>query len=109
MQDALLYFFRFLCFLAGISLTLNVESVWISRMMAIEVYLLSKESRNKVFNHSDVNSSLKAFMDIFLFRFETANPYKRLNLRKTRINRWLSKGLINSRKIMGILNNLKED
>jgi len=43
MQDALLYFFRFLCFLAGISLTLNVESVWISRMMTIEVYLLSKE------------------------------------------------------------------
>jgi len=27
--------------------------------------LLSKESWKEVFNHSDVNSSLKAFLDIF--------------------------------------------
>jgi hypothetical protein len=53
--------------------------------------LLSKESWNEVFNHSDVNSSLKAFMDIFLFCFETAIPYKKLKLREIRDNRWLSK------------------
>jgi hypothetical protein len=29
--------------------------------------LLSKESWNEVFNHSDVNSSLKAFLDTFFF------------------------------------------
>ena len=28
-----------------------------------------------VFSHSDINSSLKAFMDIFLFCLETAIPY----------------------------------
>jgi hypothetical protein len=54
--------------------------------------LLSKESWNEVFNHS----SLKAFMDIFLFCFETAIPYRRMKLREIRNNRWFSKGLINS-------------
>jgi len=43
------------------------------------------ESWNEVFNHSDVNSSLKAFMDIFLFCFETTIPHKRLKLREIRI------------------------
>jgi len=46
-------------------------------------------------------------MDAFLFCFETAIPYKRQKLREIRTNRWLSKGLINSSKIMKILNNLK--
>ena len=41
--------------------------------------LLSKESWNEVFDHSDVNSSLKAHMDIFLFCLETPIPYKRQN------------------------------
>jgi len=36
--------------------------------------LLSKESWNEVFNHTDVNPSLKAFMDIFLFCIGTTNP-----------------------------------
>ena len=36
--------------------------------------LLSKESWNEVFSHTDVNSSLKASMDIFLFCLETNNP-----------------------------------
>jgi hypothetical protein len=46
-------------------------------------------------------------MDIFLFCFETAIPYKRLKLREIRNNRWLLKRLINSNKRMRILNNLK--
>jgi hypothetical protein len=68
---------------------------------------LSKQSWNEVFNHSDVNSSLKAFMDIFVFCFDTAIPYTRLKLREIRNKRWLSKGLINSSKRMKILSNLK--
>jgi len=43
--------------------------------------LLSKESWNKVYNHTDVNSSLKAFMDIFLFCHETTIPYKSQKLK----------------------------
>ena len=35
--------------------------------------LLSKESWNEVFNHTDVIPSLKAFMDIFLFCIDTTN------------------------------------
>jgi len=69
--------------------------------------LLSMESWNEVFNHSDENSSLKAYMDIFLFCFETAVAYKRQKLGEIRNNRWLSKGLINSSKRMKILNNLR--
>jgi hypothetical protein len=38
--------------------------------------LLSKESWNEVFNHSDVNCSLKAFLDIFFYCFYIAFPYK---------------------------------
>jgi hypothetical protein len=56
--------------------------------------LLSKESWNEVFNHSDVNSSLKAFLDIFLHCFDIAFPYKRVKLRERINKRWLSKGLI---------------
>jgi len=67
----------------------------------VNINLLSKESRNEVFNHSDVNLSLKS---IFL---ETPIAYKRLKLREIKNNRWLSKGLINSSKRMKILNNLK--
>jgi len=69
--------------------------------------LLSKESWNEVLKHSDVNASLQAFMDTFLFCFETAIPYKRIKLRERKNNRWLSKGLINSSKKMKMLNNLK--
>ena len=69
--------------------------------------LLSKESWNEVFNHSDVNSSLKAFLDIFLYCSDTAFPYKRVKLREVINKRWLSKGLIVSSKRMQNLNNLK--
>jgi hypothetical protein len=40
--------------------------------------LLSKESCYEVFNHLEVNSSLKASMDIFLYYFNTIFPYKRV-------------------------------
>jgi len=69
--------------------------------------LLSKESWNKLSNHSDVNCSSKAFMNIFLFCFETTVSYKRQKLREIKKNRWLTKGLINSSKRMKILNYLK--
>jgi len=69
--------------------------------------LLSNEAWNEVFNHSDVNSSLKAFLDIFLYYFDIAFPYKRVKLNKIINKRWLSKGLIVSSKRMQILNNLK--
>ena len=69
--------------------------------------LLPKESWNEVFNHSDVNSCLKAFLNIFLYCFVIAFPRKRGKL-KERINKWwFSKGLIVSSKGMQILNNLK--
>lgn len=38
--------------------------------------LLSKESRDEVFKHLDVNFSSKAFMDIYLYCFNIAFPYK---------------------------------
>jgi hypothetical protein len=44
--------------------------------------LLFKESWNTVFNHLEVNASLKAFMDIFLHCLETAIPYKKQKIRK---------------------------
>ena len=68
---------------------------------------LSKVSWNEVFYHSDVNSSLKTFLDIFLYCFDIAFPYKRVKLREVINKRWLSKGLIVSSKSMKILNNLK--
>jgi hypothetical protein len=46
-------------------------------------------------------------MDILLFCFETAFPYKRVKLQEIGNNRWLSKGLIVSSKRIKILNNLK--
>jgi len=69
--------------------------------------LLSKKSWNEVFNHSNVNSSLKTFFDIFFYCFDVAFPYKRVKLRERINKRWLSKGLIVSSKRMQILNNLK--
>jgi hypothetical protein len=69
--------------------------------------LLSKQSWNEVFNHSDVNSSLKASMDTFLHCFNTAFPCKRVKSRDTVNKRWLSKGLIVSSKRINVLNSLK--
>jgi len=43
--------------------------------------LLSKESWYEVFNHLEINSSLMAFMDIFLYNFNIAFPYKRVKSR----------------------------
>ena len=69
--------------------------------------LLSIESWNEVFNHSDVNACLKAFLDVFLYCFDIAFPCKRVKLRGRINKRWLSKGLKVSSKRMQILNNLK--
>jgi len=69
--------------------------------------LLSIESWNEVFNHSDVNACLKAFLDVFLYCFDIAFPYKRVKLREIINKRWLSKRLIVSSKRMQILNNQK--
>ena len=60
--------------------------------------LLSKESWNEVFNHSDVNSTFKAFLDIFLCCFDIGFPYKSIKLREIINKRWFSKGLIVSSK-----------
>jgi hypothetical protein len=46
-------------------------------------------------------------LDIFLYCFDIAFPYKRVKLRERINKRWLSKGLIVSSKRMQILNNLK--
>jgi hypothetical protein len=58
------------------------------------IRLLAKESWNDVLNHSDVNASLKAFMDSFLYCFETAIPYKKKIIRNMKNKNWLSMGLI---------------
>ena len=44
--------------------------------------LLSQESWNEVINYSDVNLSLRAFLDNFLYCFDVAFPYKRVKLRE---------------------------
>jgi len=54
--------------------------------VTIPLLHLSKESWNEVLKHSDVNASLQAFMDIFLFCFETAIPYKGIKLRERKNN-----------------------
>jgi hypothetical protein len=69
--------------------------------------LLSQESWDEVVNLSDVNASLKAFVDIFLYFFNITFPYKGVKLREKKNKRWLSKGLIISSHRMKILNNLK--
>jgi hypothetical protein len=51
--------------------------------------LLSKESWNEVFYHSDINSSLKAFLDNGLYYFDIAVPYKRVKLGEMINKRWL--------------------
>jgi hypothetical protein len=46
-------------------------------------------------------------MEIFLFCFETAFPYKRVKLKEMGNNRLLSEGLIGSSRRIKILCNLK--
>jgi hypothetical protein len=69
--------------------------------------LLSKLPWNEVFNNSDVNNSLKPFMDIFLECFNIAFPYKRVKSRDVINKRWFSKGLIVSSRRVKVLNSLK--
>jgi hypothetical protein len=65
--------------------------------------LVSNQLWDEVFNHSDVNSSLKAFMDIFC----TVLIYKRVKSGDSINKRWLSQGLIVSSQRMKVLNSLK--
>jgi hypothetical protein len=67
---------------------------------------LSKEVWNDVYNQLDVGCSLEAFLNTFLHCFNTAFPYKRVNLKERSNKRWLSKGLIVSSKRMQTLNHL---
>jgi exonuclease III len=69
--------------------------------------LLSQETWNEVSDCSDVNLSLKAFLDNFLYSFDVAFPYKRVKLREKVNKRWLSKGLIISSNRMKTLIKLK--
>jgi hypothetical protein len=57
-------------------------------------HMLSKEVWNEVYNCLDLNSSVEAFLGTFLHSFNTAFPYKMVNLRERPNKRWLSKGLI---------------
>ena len=70
--------------------------------------LLSQESWDEVVDLSDVNASLKAFLDIFLYLFNIIFPFKRVKLKEKLNKRWLSKGLIISSNRMNILNHLKK-
>jgi hypothetical protein len=70
-------------------------------------HLLSKEVWNDVYNCSDVNSSLEAFLDTFLHCFNIAFPLKKVNLRDWPNKIWLSNGLIVSSERLQTLNNLK--
>jgi hypothetical protein len=70
-------------------------------------HLLSKEAWNDVYNCSDVNFSLEAFLATFLHCFNIAFPFKRVNLWERANKKWLSKGLIVSSKRLQTLNNLK--
>jgi hypothetical protein len=70
-------------------------------------HLLSKEAWNDVYNCSDVNFSLEAFLATFLQCFNIAFPFKKVNLRERPNKKWLSKGLIISSKRLQTLNNLK--
>ena len=70
-------------------------------------HLVSKEAWNDVYNCSDVNFSLEVFLTSFLHCFNTAFPFKRVNLQERPNKKWLSKGLIVSSKRLQTLNNLK--
>jgi hypothetical protein len=70
-------------------------------------HLLFKEAWNNVYNCSNANFSLEAFLATFLHCFNIAFPFKRVNLQQRPNKKWLSKGLIVSSKRMQTLNNLK--
>jgi hypothetical protein len=88
--------------------TLVVRRHLTNRNIEAFTQLLAKESWNDVLNQSDVNASLKAFMDSFLYYFETAIPYKKKIIRNLENKKWLSMGLIISSRKMKWLNSLKK-
>jgi hypothetical protein len=70
-------------------------------------HLTSKEVWNDVYNCSDVNSSLEAFLNTSLHCFNIPFPLKMLNLHDRPNKIWLSKELIVSSKRLQTLKNLK--
>ena len=52
--------------------------------------LLLKESQYDIFKYMEVNASLRAFMDIFLYYFNIEFPYKRVKSRELINRRWLT-------------------
>jgi len=71
--------------------------------------LLAKESWSEVLNHSDINASLREFVDSFLHCFEIAFPYMKKRVRNFKNKNWLTMGLIISCKKMKWLNSLKKE
>jgi hypothetical protein len=69
--------------------------------------LLNKESWQEVLQTSEVNSTLLVFMDIFGYYFNTAFPYKLINLSKTYNSKWFIKGIKISSTRMRFLNSVK--
>jgi hypothetical protein len=67
----------------------NVRRQFTFNSIAEFKHLLSKEVWNDVYNCSDVNSSLEAFLDTFLCCFNIAFPLKRVNLRDRPNKSWL--------------------
>ena len=66
--------------------------------------LLSKEARKDVYNCSDINFSLEACLATFLHCFNTAFPFKMVNLQERPNKKWLS--IVSSERLQ-TLNNLK--
>jgi len=69
--------------------------------------LLSRESWQEVYQTLEVNSALQIFMENFGYYFNIAFRYKSQKLRNIQNNKWITKGLKNSRKRMSFFNSLK--
>ncbi len=61
----------------------------------------------EICSQSDVNKSVKAFMNIFLFHFEMVFPYNRVTLNTSTNGKWLTKGILISTKKMKHPNNIR--
>jgi hypothetical protein len=85
----------------------SVRKQFICNSIAEFKHLLSKEAWNDVYNCSEVNFSLEAFLATLLHCFNIAFPLKRVILRERPNKKWLSKGLIVLSKRLQTLNNLK--
>jgi len=62
------------------------------------MYFLREEPQDEVFLSNDVNISFKAFMNTFLYYFNTAFPIKTSHVNNNNKNKWLTIGLLVSKK-----------